>query len=207
MFKTNYEALRTELDKYDWQELLDSNFEDDYEKFFNILKDLQRQHTPLKTPSKSKKSIYMTKEALRLKKSVNRHWKKYKTTGSKHDKDSYTLRKNKLRKLTRNLRHNFEQCTAAELKNKPKTFWRYANSQMKTKPTVPTLINQDNGSKATNPLEKANLLNNFFTSVFVKEDLDKIPEIHDAKITADLSDVKITPEIVYEKLINLKSTR
>ena len=122
VFKTNYEALRTELDKYDWQELLDSNFEDDYEKFFNILKDLQRQHTPLKTPSKSKKTIYMTKEALRLKKSVNRHWKKYKTTGSKHDKDSYTLRKNKLRKLTRNLRHNFEQCTAAELKNKPKTF-------------------------------------------------------------------------------------
>ena len=57
---------------------------------------------------------------------------------------------------------------------------------MKTKPTVPTLINQDNGSKATNPLEKANLLNNFFTSVFVKEDLDKIPEIHDAKITSKL---------------------
>ena len=37
VFKTNYDAVKEDLDNYNWQELLNSNFEEDYNMFFNIL--------------------------------------------------------------------------------------------------------------------------------------------------------------------------
>ena len=46
---------------------------------------------------------------------------------------------------------------AINVKDKPKSFWKYANSRLKTRPAIPTLIKAD-GSTPTTPKDKANML-------------------------------------------------
>ena len=76
--------------------------------------------------------------------------------------------------MTRKLRRDFEIDISKDLKDKPKVFWSYAKSRLKTREQISTLINPD-GSPAATPQEKAETLNNFFASVFTVEDLDNVP--------------------------------
>ena len=90
--------------------------------------------------------------------------------------DNYIQCKNTLRTLTRNLRCDFEQNVANMIKAKPKAFWEYTNSRLKTKPSIPSLL-KPNGTKATSSKDKAETLNEFFSSVFTLEDLHEIPVV------------------------------
>ena len=59
IFKTNYVAVRDELQQRNWFNLLNSNFEDDYETFFNLLNSLLDKHSVMSTqPKKKKKHLY-----------------------------------------------------------------------------------------------------------------------------------------------------
>ena len=156
--------------------MLNASFEQDYEKFVHLLLSKLENHSPLTRPPKSKKNIYMNPEALRLKNRKWRAWRRYRASRSQYDRNIYIRLKNELRSLTRNLRENFEQTFTSAIKSKPKMFWKYAKSRLKTRQTIPTLIKSD-GSNAITDEEKAEALNCFFTSVFTNEDLSSIPPL------------------------------
>ena len=102
----------------------------------------------------------MTTEAIRLKNREQRSWRRFKTMKTRYDRDNYIQCKNDLRSFTRNLRKKFEQNLAMNLKGKPKTFWKYRRSRLKTRHSIPSLIKQD-GLKATSAKEKAETMNDF----------------------------------------------
>ena len=87
-------------------------------------------------------------------------------------------------------------------KNKPKAFWKYVRSRLKTISTIPSLIKSD-GSKATRSKDKADTLNNFFASVFTVEDSENIPDSNNCHVDKLLSSLHISPETVKEKLDKL----
>ena len=87
----------------------------------------------------------------------------------------YIRANNELRR-TRILRSDFERNIARNIVQKPKLFWGYAKSRLKTRQNIPTLEKSD-GSKATTPKEKADSLNEFFCSVLTTERLDNILEL------------------------------
>ena len=66
VFKTNYENLKALLLDQDWRRMLNGNFQSDYTKFTNILIQGLEQNSPLTTPPKVKKKLYMTSEVIRL---------------------------------------------------------------------------------------------------------------------------------------------
>ena len=68
--------------------------------------------------------------------------------------------KNHLRSFTRSLRKKIEKTLASKNKTSPKPFWSYVKSKLKSRIKVPTLTKSD-GTKAYNPREKADALNNF----------------------------------------------
>ena len=68
IIKANYKGIREELKHRTWNEMLSSIFEQDYEVFVDALVSALKSHTPLQTPPQKKRNIYMSKEALRLKK-------------------------------------------------------------------------------------------------------------------------------------------
>ena len=84
--------------------------------------------------------------------------------------------KNELRSTTRRLRKNFERNLANDVKKQPKKFWAYVNSRTKTRSKIPSLNTVD-GCKARTVAEKAEALNEFFSSVFTEERMDNIPNV------------------------------
>ena len=77
------------------------------------------------------------------------------------------------------------------VKENPKMFWKYANSRLKTKPSIPAITKSD-GSKATTHKDKVDTLNNFFTSAFTIENMETIPatkpcRIDGIKLTIDIN--------------------
>ena len=139
---------------------------------------------------------------MRLKNKKRRLWKRYITSKSNYDRQNYICCKNDLQTMTRNLRSDFESKLAKKVKSKPKDFWRYVKSRLKSTPTIPSLTKPD-GSKAFTSKEKAQVLNDYFTSVFTRENLEYIPEISTYGVNDELSYIEITPEIVHMKLGNL----
>ena len=206
IYKGNYEKMKNDLRQYDWKDLLCNSFEKDYDVFFNILQHTLEKNTPLSRKATDKKNIYMTNEALRMKNKKCRLWKRYLTTRARYDRVNYVQCKNDLRDLTRRLRYKFEQDLANKVKEKPKLFWKYAKSRLKSKSLVPSLT-KPNGIKAIESEDKAETLNNFFASVFTTEDLLNIPDLPSRNVDDVLSHIDISPEIVRIKLENLNSNK
>ena len=70
---------------------------------------------------------------------------------------------------------------------------------MKTKQSIPSLTKAD-GSRAITPKDKADTLNNFFTSVSTIEDLNNIPSSTTSLVEEALSNIQITYETVLMQL-------
>jgi len=93
---------------------------------------------------------------------------------------------NIVRNQTRNLRKKDQTDITLQCKTNPKKFWNFVNSKFKNKNKIDNLSFKNSiGIKeiTNNDNTKAEILNNFFTSVFVKEDnteftrLNHIPNI------------------------------
>ena len=69
---------------------------------------------------------------MKLKNKKLRLWKKNKATRSTFDRKNYNQCKNELRSLSRKLRRDFEIYLSKGMKKKPKLFWSYAKSRLKT---------------------------------------------------------------------------
>ena len=93
------------------------------------------------------------------------------------------------------------------MKGNPKQFWNYAQSETKTKSSIPDLYADENKTKTTESnMEKVGVLADFFTSVFTQEPDSEFPNI-EKKQVPELNDISINPEIVYEHLKNLKISK
>ena len=164
------------------------------------------KYTPLKIPRKVRKNLYMTGEATRAKNKKNRLWRKYKSTKYIFDRNNYKRCKNKFRSLTRRLRKDFERYLSNNSKQKPKMFWNYAKSRLKTRENLSSLKKLD-GTTATTSSDKAETLNSFFASVFTLEDLDTIPSAPIYNFEDLLLTIDITSELVKEKLDKLNPNK
>ena len=148
----------------------------------------------------------MSREARKLKNKKLKLWRKFLATRSSYHRNNYTRCKNSFRALSRKLRRDFEIDISKDMKEKPKVFWSYAKSRLKTKEKISTLVKPD-GSSATSPKEKAETLNDFFASVFTVEDLSSIPPAPAYVVNEVVYSILFTPEIVKDKLLALKPNK
>ena len=102
---------------------------------------------------------------------------------------------------------DFERQIANEAKANTKAFYKYAKSKMKTRSTVADFERPD-GTMTETDVDKAEILNNDFTSVFTQESLENIPTfertLHN---TEELTDFMITDEKVENILKTLKTPK
>ena len=90
-----------------------------------------------------------------------------------------------------------------EIKSNPKCFWKYVKSKSKTKIGVQGLKNEK-GDMIEDPIGKANLLNEYFSSVFTKENNDNTPTVLPTKVRSDFQFKSITEEEILKKLKKFK---
>ena len=92
---------------------------------------------------------------------------------------------------------------AKDLKVAPEKFWSHVKSRTNTRSTIPSLKRVD-GSLASSTEEKAETLNNFFSSVLTNEDLSTVPRtIVQDYPSPQHNHFVITLEIVSKKLQDL----
>ena len=131
---------------------------------------------------------------------------KFLNTRNPNDKENYNKARNEVTTALRRDRICFERNISKQIKNNNKLFWRYVNSQRSTKANIPNLQRKD-GSMATTDEEKAEVLNQHFSSVFTREDTSNIPDFNPHPCNSILDKINITEDQVKKKLSKLRTDK
>ena len=118
----------------------------------------------------------------------------------------YRRLRNQVRRLTKKGKKLLEKNIAKSCKANPKSFWKYAQTKLKTRVGIPDLQlqNSDDISYTKNDQEKANILQNFFSSVFTEEPPGDLPHFEKRKYDSELNYLLITTDMVKNKLLKIK---
>ena len=200
----NYNKMAKVLNGIQWDSIESTSLEEHYKNFTTVLKRLMLDNIPY-VRMRQKKSIYMTGVAFKMRNRKHKLWKRYVRSGDEADHKRFVRTRNDLRSLTRSLRRNFERQLVSKLKENVKPFWKYVNSRMKTKSGIGDLRRPD-GTLTCEDLEKANLLSEFFASVFTKEDTTVVPTLESEWEGSVLEQVEVTPALVQKRLLSLRTS-
>ena len=202
--KANLEQMNIEINSVDWNESFSYlSTEQCWNKLTKFLDQLQENHVPKKLNKKSPQTPWMNRELLRLVRTKRRKWKRYKETNSEQYLIQYTELEKKVKKGTRKAKKNYERNLAKNAKSNPKQFYSYLKSKTSNRESVGPLKNSDK-TLVTEDKMMAEMLNNFFGSVFTREDLSSMPLCEQSNITSPMQTVEFTPEVIKAKLVKLK---
>ena len=195
-YKGNYNEMRNMIKNCNWDDVLKPNmsvneWKDCIEKqVINARNQFVPKITINKNSNKPKRTFKTTSsliDKLHNKRKAFKFWKLFPTTTNveryKHFRNIVNLevRKAKIAK---------EADIAKKVKTNPKSFFSYVNSQIKTREDISNLRRED-GSLTTNDQEKSEVLNNFFSSVFVSEGDDPLPDFQ-ASFQTELTNITIS---------------
>ena len=147
--KGDYVAMKQEAQKMSWTPEIGSSIEESCHQFMNNIKHLMDKHIP-----KSRR---------------RQAWR------SGQDYKQYTKGRNQAKWDCRKAQNEFEKKLAAESKNSPEAFYKYAQSKLKTR-TGNAHLPREDGSLTTTDKQKADVLNIVFSSVFTRKDTNNMPD-------------------------------
>ncbi|KAK6167371.1 hypothetical protein SNE40_021416 [Patella caerulea] len=181
---------------------------------FNKAKEKSIPKIDQKKAYKAKKHNYIPLDDKTVKRIKKKHrcWQRYMETKDGKLYQEYIKTRNQVKSLIRKAKKNMEKDIAKNAKTNPKKFWQYANSKRKTKPGIAELkTKQENGEIKTtkSEQEKAEVLAEFFTSVFTVEPEGEIPGIEERIIHQKFINLPIKEEDItklLKELIPTKST-
>jgi len=197
----DFDRMRTVLADTDWDDMMLGSVNDSWIRFREVLHNLVVDNVPLKVISaktKLQKPIWMTHKAFKLVVKKRKKFTRYKDSQHPAVKAASKAAKAELRKS----RRNFERKLAQNIKQDNKSFFACARSKMKSKVQVGPLTNQD-GDSIDSVATMVNTFNDYFVSVFTKEDISHLPLLHQLT-TVKCSDVQFTVSDVCNKLLKLR---
>ena len=213
--KADFVSLRDSL-MLNWSDILsphDNNMEDMWMTFKNILSSRIEQFIPKNNNfSLWKKDSWDRPLDRKLREKIkrkNRLWTRYIETRNPDIFKKYKAIRNAIRKETRKITKNEQQSIAAECKTNPKKFWNYVNKRRKINSGIGDLNSVDthgNIITITKDVDKANVLGNFFSSVFTDEK-DYSNSIPQKSTHFDMNGINFDEEKILDKLNHLNTTK
>ena len=203
--KADFNKIREFLVEIDWFEVLEGlNTEESWDSFKHILQETVDKCVPTKIRRSSTKPLWMKPNIIRKIRKKRRVWRWYQSTKEYIAWQAYKKIQQEVSKAVKNAKKSFERKLAKNSKKNPRAFWAHINKSTKSRPTVGPLKNK-NGEMQTEDKPMADLLNNFFSSVFTKEDMTNFPNAEQIFTGEDpLASVHICPEKVKEKLAKIR---
>lgn len=200
-YKADYLKINKFLQEQDWNSLLDS---DDIEELYNaFVKQIQRSieaYVPdqiltnkLRIP-KHLKSLLLKKKKL---------YKNSKTNASA--KEQYQKAENLYKQLSKKHRDSVERQVLSS--GSTKRFFNFVNKRLKSRGFIPPLINPQNVSVVTDAVEKADLLNSYFSKTFQQDDEDiSHQHLPNLEVGLDMPHVYVEQQDIRFAIRNLKSS-
>ena len=191
--KADIIALKCELRKIDWNALLqDLTADESWIVFREKLENLEDKFILVKTSgTRRKKPLWMTQRAVKTVRKQRKVYRKYKDATH----PAYLQAQKKAKVEIKKARKEFEKKLAKNIKEDRKSFFAYARSKSRTKVKVRSL-EHSHGNMQSESTAKAELLNNFFSSVFTREDDSDTP------VLKQMCGVKLLDIDVCEDTIN-----
>ena len=166
--KANFKDLKEAL-SIDWEICLgEKSCKEMTEEFMNILEEKMDTYIPKTRTNLRKGKVPLSKECVCSIRKKHRLWEKYMRNRTDENYRAYTKARNKLKGTLLRERKVREKDIAKSAKSNVKNFWKFINSKRKTKSGISEL--NENGQTAVTDREKADVLANFFSSVFTTED-------------------------------------
>ena len=144
-------------------------------------------------------------EAIHTKKILHRRWMDAKTRGDAEAASLvYGKARNKVTAMMRKAKRKHEKEIALKSQTNPKAFWSHIRRKLKTKTGIAPLLenNKDKTSTKFKDLEKANILQKQFSSVFTHEPEGEMPLLSN-RSEASICHFNVTEEMVHDELLNL----
>ena len=136
-------------------------------------------------------------------------WKTYRHTGSEEDYSIYKEALNRATAEIRNSKRSYEQKIAFDIKHDSKSFYAYVRSKQKVQDKVCPLEGSD-GNIITEGFLRAENLNEYFSSVFTREDISILPVLEtkfEGREFDYLGQLIVTPTMVAMKIRDMKDNK
>lgn len=131
-------------------------------------------HIPSKTTKTRKQPPWISHRIRKLVRKRNRAHAYAKKHNSERLNKRWKQIRSQIKTETEKAHSDFINNMIGDIKNNPKPFWRYVNSKKQDKQNIPNLKRSD-GSEATTDFDKAQCLNQQFSSVFTNTEYMSVP--------------------------------
>ena len=201
--KADYKSMKAMLN-INWEELLKNKcVKEQWTLLSSKINEAIEKYVPIKNLSNnfsSKGNVPVSHELKRLIRRKEKLWKKFRISGDRPAHEDYKKVRNQVRRHSRKAVKLKEKDIAMSAKENPKKFGSYIKSKSKTKTSIADLYTNESKTTLTDSDEaKANVLGNFFSSVFTIEPDDLLPELN-LKDVPVINEIEINLDIVKKKL-------
>ena len=204
--------MRQYLDLTKWKENYivlgaDQNVEEAWNNLKTKLMELREKFVPKKIklpkPSWNNRGSFpidkSLQDAIRNKRATHHQWMsvKHRDTTTNITRLRYVRARNKVKTMMRQAKRRFERDISKKSKSDPKVFWSHIRHRLKTKSGVAPLLEnpQEKDSMKFSDVDKANILQNQFSSVYVKEPEGDIP-ILNCQTLMSIAELHVTSNMV-----------
>ncbi|CAG2193300.1 Peflin,Programmed cell death protein 6,Sorcin [Mytilus edulis] len=156
---------------------------------------------------KKKNAFPVDKKTRELIKRKNILSKKIVTNQDPEIRAEYNRVRNKTKSSVNKLKKKFEKGLSENAKANPKAIWSYVKSKSKTREGIGDLHTDPDDTKSPktdDDKEKAEILSEYFASVFTQEPDGEIPVPNSINIANELTELKINKDMIMKHLKKLK---
>ena len=202
----NYTAFKKYLTNIDWNIVfMDKNINDMWENFKNIIHEGVSNFVPLKKRrSNAPAPPWVTKNVISASKDKLRKWKAYKVSKSPEAYESYKRAQQISSKTVRSSKRRLEEQIASNIKTDPKAFYKYMKHKTDNRSEIGAL-EMDDGTLTKDDQHSAEVLNQYFSTVFTEERTEYTPSPEATDIIEPMKSVSqvIKPALVQGMLRNV----
>ena len=179
-----------------------------YDKFLAMVGEAKNRHVPKCRPRTNKHRLpWMRSPKMKKQRTVQwQCWRQFKQTGLPRDYDMYKMERNKLGDMVRSAKLGYERQLITDMKQNPNLYFGHCRRTLKTKQGVTNVMNGEGAMTETED-ETAYALNDYYHSVFTRDNGISSPPDFPERTKEKITDVDFTVEMVEERLQELKPNK